>query len=130
MALCCSTDLTITHTTSTRELCHCTARSTLDSGISQSRSIGVTLADGCIFLSLLLLHFCITCKEDSKEITVLLWRRVYVIIDLCFHISTFTKVCYNLEGVALIDEVLLSLSRVEHFLSIGTDQSIKEGIEG
>lgn len=48
----------------------------------------------------------------------------------CLLVRPVAEIGYNLESVALINQVLLALGRVEHFLGICTHKSVKEGIEG
>jgi hypothetical protein len=123
-------DFLVLHPGSSTFFGHCHSSGSLGAGIRQPSSIGIGFANGRIFGPLFLLQIRFRCEDSPQQFAIVFGSTVGVVLFAgCFG-RLVTQIGDNLEGISLINQILLTFGRIKHFLCIRTDQGIEKGIKG
>mmetsp|Transcript_7946 Transcript_7946/g.16530 ORF Transcript_7946/g.16530 Transcript_7946/m.16530 type:complete len:213 (-) Transcript_7946:1678-2316(-) len=120
----------VSQTGSTRYLGHGHSTGPLGAGIGHLGSVRVTLSDGSVFGTLFLFQIGFGGQHRPQDFSIVLGRAEGVVLLDGLLCGFFTKIRYNLEGITLIDQILLAFGGIKHLLGIRTHQRIEESIEG
>jgi len=90
----------------------------------------IALFDRIVLTLLLLFQVTFTRQDGPQKLPLVVWRRIRKVLNPSFFVRPFAEIRHNLERVALVNQVLLPLGRVKHFLCIIAHKRIEKGIKG
>mmetsp|Transcript_5102 Transcript_5102/g.12281 ORF Transcript_5102/g.12281 Transcript_5102/m.12281 type:complete len:279 (+) Transcript_5102:1981-2817(+) len=124
------THFLVPHSGSARHLRHGHPGRPLGGRVRHEGSVRVALPDRRVLGPLFLFQVRVGGHHRAQNLPVVLRCAVGVLVPDRLLGRLFAEVRYDLEGVALVDEILLAFRRVKHLLGVRADERVKKGIEG